>query len=404
MTRSWWATATARSRPARRSPWGGPTGLVAADFNDDGHVNLAVADADSNDVVVLLGLGDGAFCTPIVLPVGEAPDAIVGRFLDNGVTDLAVADGISNQVAILIGRGDGTFLPAHRYPVGNEPVALLAADLNGDGFTDLVTANRTSGDLTVLWNLAGQGFQSQTYQYGGHAPTALAVFDGNGDGRFDLAVANEDDESVSVLMNLGGGAFAPAVTYDIGQAVNDLDAATLPMSRNGRLPGRRQRDSQDVLVLSLGSGGTLVTTETIALGSYPYGLVLGDFNGDGIVDLAIPTSSGDQIVVRLGTTSELPGPGRHRTGSPGARRSSSDWNDDGTPDVFELDQQGQLLLRQGQPGSPGEYEAPRSSARTLASPSATSPWSTRELDRSWPRSKRTNPWSGSSARPTARAA
>ncbi|MGP0062493.1 MAG: FG-GAP repeat domain-containing protein [Isosphaeraceae bacterium] len=342
-----------------------PSGLVAADFNHDGQVDLAVACAGSNEVMVLLGLGDGTFCSPIVLPVGESPQSIVvGDFLDNGITDIAVADVNSDDVAILLGQGDGTFLPARRYPVGNEPVALLAADLNGDGFTDLVTANRTSGDLTVLWNLAGQGFQSQTYQYGGHAPTALAVFDGNGDGRFDLAVADEDDESVSVLMNLGGGAFAPAVTYDIGQAVNDLDAATLDGGTGISLVAA-SANSQDVLVLSLGSGGTLVTTETIALGSYPYGLVLGDFNGDGIVDLAIPTSSGDQIVVRLGTTGGPFLAPEDIAPVPQAAPVVVDWNDDRTPDVFELDQQGQLLLRLGQPGSRGQFEAPQIIGQSL---------------------------------------
>ena len=69
-----------------------------------------------------------------------------------------------------------------------------------------------------------------------------------------------------------------------------------------------------------------------------------------------------------------------------------DWNGDGVPDVFDLDEQGQLLLRLGQPGSPGEYDSPRIIGQYLGvSLLATSPWSTPAMDRSWPRSSKGNP-------------
>ena len=75
--------------------------------------DLAVADAGSDNVMVFLGLGDGTFSSPIVLPVGVSPHAIVtGDFLNNGITDIAVADETSNDVAVLIGPAIGTFLPA----------------------------------------------------------------------------------------------------------------------------------------------------------------------------------------------------------------------------------------------------------------------------------------------------
>ncbi len=336
-----------------------PSGLAVGDFNGDGCPDLAVADASSDDVMVFLGLGDGTFSNPLALSVGEQPQAIVtGDFLHNGITDIAVADELSNDVSVLFGRGDGTFLPAVQFKVGAEPVALVAADLNGNGYTDLVTANRTSGDLTILWNLGTGNFQAQTVQYGGHAPIALAAGDLSGDGRIDLAVADGQDDQVSVLLSKGGRAFASPLSCNVGEAANFLQAVTFPGAGAGLALAAASVESEDAVVLFL-AYGSLINVDTIPLGIRPAGYALGDFNGDGLPDVAFTTFSSDQVTVLLGTND-----GRYVAPADTAPLPRSapivvDWNHDGTPDVFDLDQQGQLLLRQGQPGSPGEYQAPQ---------------------------------------------
>ena len=80
------------------------------------------------------------------VPVGKDPDAVVeGDFTGDGKLDLAVANATSNTVSILIGNGDGTFQSAVNYPAGNDPVAMVAGDFNGDGKLDLAVVN--GGDL-----------------------------------------------------------------------------------------------------------------------------------------------------------------------------------------------------------------------------------------------------------------
>ncbi len=333
-----------------------PTGLVAADFNGDGNTDLAVACAGSDDVVVLLGMGDGTFSDPIVLPVGESPDAIVaGDFFHDGVTDIAVADEISNDVAVLIGRGDGTFLPARMYRVGAEPVAMVAADLNGNGYDDLVTANRTSGDLTILWALPGGGFTPQTLQYGGHAPSALAAGDFNGDGRVELAVADEQDDQVTMVASLGGGAFASTWSVNIGEAADSLQILYSPDGMSGVVLAAFSADSQDAVVLVLAGDGSLASSVPVPLGVQPIGQVLGDFNDSGFTGIAMVTASSSQIVVQLGNSSSQGLAPLVSAPLPQPAPVAVDWNGDGLPDVFTLDQQGRLMLRLGQPGSPDEY-------------------------------------------------
>jgi hypothetical protein len=127
--------------------------IVAADFNGDGKLDLAVTDAGSNTVMILLGNGDGTFGAPATIPVGNAPDAIVaGDFNNDGKLDLAVANFGDGTITLLLGNGDGTFTQASGspYAVGGGPYQIAATDFNGDGKLDLAVANLTDGTVSIL--------------------------------------------------------------------------------------------------------------------------------------------------------------------------------------------------------------------------------------------------------------
>jgi hypothetical protein len=92
-------------RPTAESPQTGPVpySIAVADFNGDGKADLAVADAGSNTVTVLLGRGDGSFVTAASPATGTSPNyAAVGDFNGDGVPDLAVANNVSNTVTVLL--------------------------------------------------------------------------------------------------------------------------------------------------------------------------------------------------------------------------------------------------------------------------------------------------------------
>jgi len=185
----------------------GECSLAVGDLNGDGKLDLAIATSSTNSVTILLGNGDGTF-TPATSPsptTGKQPQSIVaGDFNGDGKLDLATANATDNTVTILLGNGDGTFSQAPGSPiaVGTTPYAIVAADFRANGKLDLATANSGSNNVTLLLgNGDGTFTQPPTSPFPvGKTPYSLVVGDFNSSGRPGLAVANSFDSTISVLV------------------------------------------------------------------------------------------------------------------------------------------------------------------------------------------------------------
>jgi hypothetical protein len=181
-----------------------PAALAAADFNNDGHIDLAVADQGNNTVSIFLGNGDGTFQTRVDDPTGNSPVWVTTADFDGDtILDLAVANQGDNTVSILLGQGDGTFVPAANpaMPAGGAPTSIAVGDYNVDGRLDLAVTDQTDNAVSVLLNLGGGLFGPNFELPVGTAPASIASADFNGDGRPDVATANSGSSDVSVILN-----------------------------------------------------------------------------------------------------------------------------------------------------------------------------------------------------------
>ena len=182
----------------------GPNAIAVGDFDGDGKLDLAVAAGNGgsgNVVSILLGNGDGSFQNAVTYTAGANPVGIAAAdFNNDGKLDLAVINQGSNNISILLGAGNGTF-PAHvEYAAGSAPMGSLAlGDFNNDANLDVAVANSGSNSISVLLGNGDGSFQAQLTYPTGQKPSGVAALDFDGDGRLDFATANEGDNSVSLL-------------------------------------------------------------------------------------------------------------------------------------------------------------------------------------------------------------
>jgi len=281
---------------------GQPRAFATEDFNDDGHLDLAVTNPGTNNISILLGNGDGTFQSALNSGVGIMPlEGIAAADFDgNGDTDLAVTNYWSSTVSALLGLGDGTFqAPAH-YAVGWFPRCVAAADFDEDGTIDLV-ASGTVG--FGLWLLTGNGdgtFEGPVSSSLPGGPWIIATADFDHDGHMDLAVTKYNLSVVSVMLGHGDGTFGVATDYGVGSGPRYVTAADFDGDGNVDLAVTSQYE--DTVSLMLGNGdGTFhyALDDPVAVGSEPFGLAPADFDEDGYPDLAVAEHMDDSVTILL---------------------------------------------------------------------------------------------------------
>ncbi len=185
-----------------------PISAAVADTNNDGKMDLIAANKDSSNVSVRLGDGTGGFgaVSTIALLAGSAPRAIGTADVNNdGNIDLVVANTALNSVSVLIGAGNGTFpaaTAAATYAVGSAPVSLALASFNGGMQYDIAALNRDSDNVSLLYGDGTGGFAAAANTSLSASSNAnwLALGNFNNDQVLDFVVANGGLNSTTVLL------------------------------------------------------------------------------------------------------------------------------------------------------------------------------------------------------------
>jgi hypothetical protein len=314
---------------------GGTTySLTSADLNGDGKLDFAVANVDTNNVSVLLGNGDGTFATAVNYDAGTNPHAVIsGDFNHDGKLDLATANSGSNDVSVLLGNGNGTFAAAVSYGAGSGAYSLTTRDFNGDGRLDLAVANRDDGNVSILLG-NGNGTFAGAVSYGTDtSPYSVTSGDFNGDGRLDLAVANYAGGNVSVLLGNGNGTFAGAVNHPAGLGASSVTSGDF--NADGKLDLAVSNDVSSTASILLGNGnGTFKSAVSYATGASPQFITTSDLNADGKLDLAVATfDTAVSVLFGNGDGSFRAAAGVPNGGEAQLAITSGDFNSDGIVDL-----------------------------------------------------------------------
>ncbi len=303
-----------------------PHFVLVGDFAGNGKLDIATANYASSSsqpvLSVFMGNGNGTFQTPWESTIQSQPWTIessiaMADFNSDGKPDLAVANAYSGFTTLMIGNGDGTFHFGSNVSTFTQAGSVATGDFNGDGKADFVAVGTVGNAVSQVNVLTGNGdgtFQSAGTYYAGRGPGSVEVGDLNNDGNPDIVVTNADYNSlvgsneaggVSVLLNNGDGTFAPSTAYGTGSG--PVSVAISDLNNDGASDLITADSAGNDLSLSLGVGdGTfsapkmlLVDTTVTPNSSQPSAITAaGDFNGDGISDLATDDSYGGVSILK----------------------------------------------------------------------------------------------------------
>lgn len=263
-----------------------PGNLVTGDFNNDKKEDVAVVNAASGTVSVLLGRnggscgGDGSLQVVSTLQ-GESPNGIGAGFFNAGANlDLVLGNGNNQKQLpnILLGNGDGSFAASDRRRQGPEIDGLVVRDLTGDFIPDLATfLGRDSNSVSALRGDGSGHFLlvggSVTRANVGRLPVSITAADFDGDGRYDVATANNQStaNNVTVLVNCIGDADCAA-------------AAGTPAVRADANGDGRYSAADLVAAQAVARGGTGRPIEDLSRAGVAFAKPGADANGDGRID------------------------------------------------------------------------------------------------------------------------
>jgi hypothetical protein len=345
------------------------TSPPAVDVNGDGIDDVLMVDA-AGDILYRRGIPGrpGTFEPPVTINPGfRSRDIAWVPGTDQGPL-LASVDVGHDSVSLFAYR-DGGFVRVGSLATGHLPAQILAADLTGDGRDDLVVRDAGDGDLWVFFNGSPGPLWSRSSPFApavilavGSIISDVRAVDTVGDGVLDLVITNSLTGQVSLLRNRGDGLFAAPLPYRAGTGLSEAVPggspevtsleATAGVAAGPLVPGGPvslvtiDPGSNWIDVLAGLGGGRFANPVAIPTASPAQVVRMGDFNGDGVDDLAVLTADGLSIYLGNGKSGFLP-PTTYAVPSEADGLTVADLLGNGKVDLLVGDAYGDVLVLMG---------------------------------------------------------
>jgi VCBS repeat protein len=299
----------------------GPGAVMLADVNHDGHLDILVANVESETLTVLLGDGKGHFVAApgASIATGKAPnDIAVGDFNGDGNLDLVIANTGTPYLTILLGDGKGGFKASAHSPFATASSphvhGVAVGNFNGDGKLGVVTDSWGKNQILMI---AGDGagnlnLPGKIFNVGKRPYERLRVADFNKDGIPDVVTTDLDQNAVTILLGDGHGGFREAsgspfaagigpwaVAIDDINNDGNLDLAVIPYAPEVKDP----KQLGMTVLLGDGKGGFKTmrgSPFSLAGCGGPDRIAVGDLNGGGLRDVVVSCAQSNSLVFYMG--------------------------------------------------------------------------------------------------------
>ncbi len=268
--------------------------LVTGDFNADGKADVATIGNESGKVAVYLSDGSGNLGAPVIHLVGSGYRNIFAADINNDARpDLVIASTTGSNIlhlSILWNTGSGAFgfpttvslaLPEFYFET------LQIRDMNADGKADLIAANQVSSNSVIQVRIGdGGGNFTPPFNYQVSSDRGYVIGDFNGDNKNDLAAVMDDNASRKVRMYINDGSGVLLQGPDIMVGTNTNLNIARDLNGDGKIDLAGTTPSANAVTILFNNGmGGFTRTDHPVLAWVLTNLQVGDFNGDGKLDL-----------------------------------------------------------------------------------------------------------------------
>ncbi|CAF3637374.1 unnamed protein product [Rotaria socialis] len=284
------------------------TAIRKSDLNNDGRLDLAVANYLGNNVGILLGYGNGSFAQQTTYSTGDGFDTwmiTIGDLNNDNMPDILVTNYGADSVGIFFGYGDGSFTSQMIFPtgIGSKPIAAAIWDFNSDNRSDIVVVNYNSDNVILLLRDSSQPFLTMTTFLTGKNSNLqyMAIADVNKDNFLDIIVANNGNDNIGILLGYGNGSLMKQITYATGNGSSPSSVAVGDFNNDSLADIAVANTGANNVGILLGYGnGTFSAITSYSTGnvSNPYSVSVADFNNDKCLDMAVSNLGSKSVQVK----------------------------------------------------------------------------------------------------------